>query len=526
MAQTFTDIAIKGWDKALTFNGLTLRQSFNDHHVFEATALLPEGYVLTLDKLKDLLGDDAMITIGLYDEVQSKSGKPHRGTLRAQGRFKGFVDQVVQILTPQGKALRVLGYSPTVFMDCGPRFRAFGDTNVGSIIDKVTGTYSGKLPALNKKGVSGKVDFSVQTQETDYRYLCRLADQFGKVFFYDGEKLFFGDFKDKDSTAEKLQWESQLKQAELSLNLAPLDFKITGYELESGAMESYVRPKENTNHHTLVGTAMKESAIYPTSNIFLSNIVKKETELPDRAQRLLSKQAYDLVRLQGVSNNPALKVGDRISISGTKELVGQDEYIILDINHSVSSDQTYCNTFSAVPAGYPFAMRMQATRNPLCGPLMAVVKDNNDPKKLERVRVQFIGDEEKTLSPWLRVLTPYTGNGGWYHLPEVDDQVVVQAEDFNIEKFPFVNGAFYHGKADAAHWHDPQNKKKGFQTEKVAFNIDDRTGKLTIEADDIEIIARKKIKTQSEESEFTTHQKTVVNGGAQLKLKAGRIDLN
>lgn len=514
MSHAITDISIKGWDKTLIVTSLSLRQSYNDHHAFELTALVPEGFALTLDRLKDILGETATISIRLKE------------TPGVQCRFTGFVDQTVPVWTPQGRALRVLGYSPTVFMDCGPRFRTFGETSVGAIVDKVANAYSSKISSLTKKGATGKVDFSVQTQETDYRYLCRLADQYGKVFFYDGEKMFFGDLKEKDDKADQLQWASQLKQVELSLNLAPLNFKLSGYALEASKVEEYSRPKENVSSNALVGAAIEESKIYPTSNIFLLNLNTGQSELADRSERLLSKQAYDLVRLQGVSNNPSLKVGDQISIGGSHELFGEGEYIILDINHSVSSDSTYRNTFSAVPAGYPFAMRMQATRNPLCGPLMAVVKENNDPKKLGRVRVQFIGDEEKTLSPWLRILTPYTGNGGWYYLPEVGDQVVVQAEDFNIEKFPFVSGAFYHGKADAAQWHDPQNKKKGFTTERVAFKIDDRTGKLTIEADDIEIIARKKIKTQSEESEFAARQKMKLDGGAQLKQQAARIDLN
>ncbi|NUO01630.1 MAG: hypothetical protein HUU01_13570, partial [Saprospiraceae bacterium] len=199
---------------------------------------------------------------------------------------------------------------------------------------------------------------------------------------------------------------------------------------------------------------------------------------------------------------------------------------IIEVNHIVNRDNAYSNTFTAIPSGFPFPVRMQNSNHPLCGPLMAIVKDHNDPDKLGRVRVEFIGDGEKTLSPWLRVLTPYTGFGGMYFLPEPEDRVVIQSEDFNIEKSPFVLGAFFQGSANAAQWHDPKNKKKGFTTEKVSFKIDDRSGKLTIEADDIEIKARKKLKTESEATEFTAGQNMKINGGRHLSLEASRIDLN
>jgi|GEM_PF-2259657 len=517
-------IKLEGWDNHWIFNGLNLRQSYNDHHMFELSVMVPhpgrkkgspQTPALTSQSLTQILGKEITLTI----KAEGKNG--------ASCIFKGFVDQVSPMWTSRACVLRIIGYSPEMFMDCGPRFRTFYQKSLSDIAQKIVGEYGSKLPPLNCNGAGAKIDFSVQTQETDYRFLCRLADNYGKVFYYDGRQMQFGDLEKKDSAnAIKIAFGEDLKQAGLSLNTAPLNFLLGAYELEKSQLEYYRCVNECAGGGRLVSEVVQQSAVYPVSNIHLFNLTAGQTELSEKAKRLLAKQAHELVRISGVSDLPSLQIGSKINITNTPEIFGQGEYILIEVNHNVQNDHSYSNTFTAVPAGYPFPLRMQNARNPLCGPLMAIVKDHDDPKKLGRVRVQFIGDEEKTLSPWLRVLTPYTGFGGMYWLPEPGDQVVVQSEDFNIEKFPYVDGAFYHGKADAAQWHDPKNKKKGFTTEKVAFKIDDRSGKLTIEADDIEIIARKKLKTKGDTADHIAEQRMKIDGGSHLGISAARIDLN
>ena len=87
---------------------------------------------------------------------------------------------------------------------------------------------------------------------------------------------------------------------------------------------------------------------------------------------------------------------------------------------------------------------------------MAIVKETNDEDQLGRVKVQLTMDENEVLTPWLRVLTSYTSQGGSLWLPEKGEQVVIFFEDFNPENAPFVVGGFYTGtnKADAWEAHE------------------------------------------------------------------------
>jgi uncharacterized protein involved in type VI secretion and phage assembly len=78
----------------------------------------------------------------------------------------------------------------------------------------------------------------------------------------------------------------------------------------------------------------------------------------------------------------------------------------------------------------------------------AVVRANEDPEKLGRVRVEypaFHGDSASTPSEWARVCLPYASNGhGYWLVPDVGDEVLVVFENGNLDH-PIVLGTLYSG---------------------------------------------------------------------------------
>lgn len=502
MAQVNVTVDIHGWDQSLVVKNLSLRQSYNQHHTFELLVNPSQDYILSTDKVKAILGEAAIIKLQLKEK-----GKEH-----IQCHFRGFVDAIDTTWASQGRVMQIKGYSPSIFMDCAPRFRTFYEQPLSTIIRKITSSYnSTHLPPLNQQGTGNKLHYSVQAQETDYSYLCRLAAQTGKVFFYDGEKYYFAELADTKQRTIVLEIEKDIQQANISLNLSPLSFRLGAYELEKSEMLSCSSHNQCNTTHPLANAVANKSSCYPNAEMHFNHLVKGLQELQKKGKHLLSGRAHELVQLRGVTNHPGLKIGSKIYVKGSKDMISSGEYLITQLQHSVGSDHAYRNSFTAVPAGFPFSTQMHRQQHTKTGPLMGIVKATNDPEKLGRVRVQFLGDEEKTLSPWLRVLVPYTKYGGMFFKPGIGDQVVVFCEDLAPENLPFVMGAFFHGKAKADHWHDPDNKLKGIATEKIQFLFNDRNGKLKISADEIEFIARQKI---------------TINGGHQLTQQASRIDLN
>jgi uncharacterized protein involved in type VI secretion and phage assembly len=111
----------------------------------------------------------------------------------------------------------------------------------------------------------------------------------------------------------------------------------------------------------------------------------------------------------------------------------------------------------------------------------AIVADNNDPKKLGRVRVKFIWDD-KAVTPWLRCVTTYAGRDrGFYFVPEKNEEVLVDFESGN-PNYPFVVGSLYNGKNNFnEHFDGDNNSKKAIRTiggNEILF--DDTQGKESI----------------------------------------------
>ena len=74
----------------------------------------------------------------------------------------------------------------------------------------------------------------------------------------------------------------------------------------------------------------------------------------------------------------------------------------------------------------------------------AIVVETKDPLQIGRVRVRYLWQQPTdTLSPWIRVVVPFTvGGGGMMMTPAVGDHVMVNFADGNIER-PYVSGYLY-----------------------------------------------------------------------------------
>lgn len=79
----------------------------------------------------------------------------------------------------------------------------------------------------------------------------------------------------------------------------------------------------------------------------------------------------------------------------------------------------------------------------------AIVRENNDPDKLGRLRVEypwFQGDSSEHPSEWAAVCVPYASQAaGFWFLPEVGDEVLVYLENGNLDQ-PVIFGSIYSAK--------------------------------------------------------------------------------
>ena len=157
-----------------------------------------------------------------------------------------------------------------------------------------------------------------------------------------------------------------------------------------------------------------------------------------------------------------------------------ETYRVIDIKH-YQSGQDYYNEFIAIPDVY-IAYYYDEEALPRAEQQIARVTDNNDPKGLGRVRVQFIWQEKyQAQTPWIRVVQPHAGaDKGFYFIPEIGEEVLVDFEDQNAER-PFVVGSNYNGK-EFSKYHTAGNDKKVIHTRSgTKIILNDGEGSVFIE---------------------------------------------
>lgn len=452
------DIYVAGRRTELTQNvdHLFIASRYDGHHTFTLSVSLSSEENVDRTVLESHLGEPIEIRYGRKGWFGGSSSS-----------FHGFIDEIIpQWSNDGGRTLTIKGWSPTVFLDCGPVFRCFSETTLNAVVETVLSRYNKFVPSVNiRTKQSQNIAWSVQSNETDYQYLCRLADQSAlQEMWYDGECLHFDDLTRPGAGEEiRLTHGGNLDNFSVSLNTSPLVFSVKTYDYVNGnSPEAEAGPMSSSN--ALINVALKKSAAYPIQRVSLPYPMEGAASLRPLIRRFASKQAHDLLVVSGQSNDPRLIIGSKILIDAKDDMLAGElsgQFVVIHINHQIAKNGQYGNGFTAVPIAHPYNLRMGA-RSPVCGPMAAVVADCNDPLRYGRVKVQFLADEQKALSPWLRCLTPYTGRGGVFQPPFKGDCVMVVPEGgFNFESGAYVDGAFFHKNNTAQKW-DPLTER-GFR---------------------------------------------------------------
>ena len=256
---------------------------------------------------------------------------------------------------------------------------------------------------------------------------------------------------------------------------------------------------------------MKEYNGYQQDGSQLQSILDEAMKL----QKMVWEQGQ--VLLHGDSVNTGVAVGKVIMVENRDgEYFGS--FRVTRVSHSYEQRGKYRNTFEAVPMDIDIYPLTDVNRYLTARPEMAVVTDTADPLQMSRVKVEFPWQRSgHQTTPWLRVATPYAGDGrGMHFIPEVGDTVVVGYEHGNVER-PYVQAALYNGNQKFGQWQSDSNNHKGFAT---------RGGHM-IEMDDTKDGERITItdKNSNMIQLDTTASSIVITAPEHLVLQAKNIDV-
>lgn len=483
-----TQIQIQiGGEELTRFSKLVINQKVHTHHRFSILQPLPKEFVAeAIDKAQNYVGQTVKITINPTSMITS-----------SPLNFVGVITEA-QVVRTSGASGGIIinGYSPTILMEGPPNIRSFSDKSLADIVQDVVGNYSSEnLKSSISVAKDSTLPYTVQYGESDFAFLCRIAQKKGEWFYFNGEELVFGKPKSKNFD---LEYGRTLHSFNIEMRAKSLGFEYLGYDPSNGDTQKANSGEVNYQPDGYSKSIFESSKkMFPnTSTMLYSHSLEEgnsRTHLIERVATQLQSRTADLVTAKGDSDETGLRIGDVIQIKepafsltgnpldGLKEQ-NFGNYILTDIMHICDESGTYHNSFDAVPESVLAPPYGNVHSFPSAESQPATIISNQDPAGLGRVQVAFAWQKAQgTHTPWIRMINPHSGGGkGFYFIPEEGEEVLVAFEGGNAEK-PFVLGAMYNGSA-SSNYYTQGNDQKVIHTRsgtKMIFN--DAKGSVFIE---------------------------------------------
>jgi uncharacterized protein involved in type VI secretion and phage assembly len=469
------NIKVSGYDKFVNFRDLTIHQAMNAHCTFEFFWRISPNIVTQAAEdfrhFRSFINADVMFSF--YNPVAN------RDVL-----FKGVVSHLSVVNRDGAHAgYRVKGYSQTIATEDLRYSRQFLDCTLKEIFEE---TLKGQaLGMWEQENISpkfqGRIAHSLQSNEHGWQYLTRLAANYGEWLYWDGTRLQLGQLRDAKTT---LINGSHLKSFELSSDVVSNKLSLSVFDTNSASTARGSMDKTtDTFKDSLINTSIDaQSNLYTrkTRDLQRHEYASNATSMADieRMNKLYtSGRAVAMATYIAVSHIP-INVGHIVTVNDR----GIDHPLIV-VESTISSVGIGNVTCRFV--GIPLDSQYPPYTNPLlhgqAGTQPAIVKENNDPEGMGRVKVTYSWGRTDNESPWLRVQTPYAGAGkGFYFIPEVGEEVRVDFEGGNPDK-AFVAAGHYNGRATSGYG-DAGNAVKAIHTKsgtRIVFN--DQEGSVHIE---------------------------------------------
>ncbi len=472
------------------FIRLKIKQSIYGVNEFEvvcrlSTFELNDSFII--NKSKNYIGAPVVISIDV--SAVGKNSAPDSII------FKGLITKVKGLKYGLSTTNEVVfkGKSPEILLDNLMGSRSFENKNLKQIVDEVLKPYPRDLLKTKiKPQTKQQFEYTVQHNENSYSFLRRLATRFGEWMYYDGSQFVFGELS--DSKTDLVVGINQ-SDFDFDINLNPINFKINFHDyfkdimVENQATKSIGKSQLSEPGILAHDKSVKHYSYQPKLYFNHLNVAKDDfTKQMNAISELQEKaQAAKMSSVKGVSHNPLVKLGGKVNIKAPKSKgkgrVDYGEFIVTSVTHTCDDMMNYKNKFKGISAEATIPDYTDPKIFPVGTSQSAVVTDNNDPENLGRVRVRFFWQEKGEMSPWIRSVNPYSANNrGFYFIPEIGDEVLVEYEGGDAEK-PYVVGSLYHGKNKPhTQWPEKDNSFKGIVTRNnLRLEFDDKKKITTID---------------------------------------------
>ena len=509
------------------FTTIYLKQVFNGHHVFDIGVLCPPlpGENIWYNERESMIAMQGQSVVIRMKHVISGD----------ESIFKGIITEIgMDGERGVSGTIHYRGCSPTILLESGKTMDSFMDYTLSAIVGEVVKNYGNGVEIVNKPLFNEQIPYAQMHEETGYEFLRRIAYQYGEWFYYDGQKLHFGNpQKDKDET---VTYDVDLDKVSFGSRVTPFHYSRHDYMAEDDR-PLYADDSASVNGiNTYLANAISTSESVYQSPTTLHN--KAVVGHPVHMNRLLEfekgRDTASLVWLKGKSKTCRVRIGEPIAVKIPASMCDRRDlgkYRVMSVIHEVDKNGVYSNTFEGIPA----SMERIPVNNvvlPDARPMLAKVISNTDPENIGRVQVQFVWQENQNKTTnWIRVRSLDAGtskavpkNRGFVFVPEKGDQVLVDFE-FGNPSCPYVSGSMFH-----------TNNGEGGKSENSVKSIITRSGHLIEFNDDeggewgITIEDRKKntikIDTSGDNILITANKDVTITAGETMTLNAKNLNIN
>ncbi len=427
------------------FLSFELNQSFNAHHSFELRmehGKLGLPGLINLEESRDFVGRTLSISFGNdHANMQNFAGMITHVSLTQSHGYQGVIV--------------LKGYSPTILIDRGPDLGSY----TGKTLKEIATIATNDVPQNDLRFSvqptrTETVDYLIQYKESDFDFLNRLSAEYLEWFYYDGERLNFG--KPDDLPTCKLTYGREIRTLEYGIKVNPIKHRKFSYlPHDNQLIDTASEVKAATLPDLNFAIERSKNTYSKVFNQPIEIRVDNEKELKNIVEHQEQANVGQLLAISAQSDSPLVRIGGvtEVETSVRQDLQfvtdGLGKFLITDVIHYFDDLGRYSNSFSGIVSATE-RIHVEKYEKPTADMQLAEVIDNEDPKGLGRIRVQFQWKcQANDTTEWLRLVTPNAGTGdrgnnrGFFSIPEVGDQVIVGFEEGNVAR-PIVMGSMYH----------------------------------------------------------------------------------
>ncbi|WP_296151311.1 phage baseplate assembly protein V [uncultured Flavobacterium sp.] len=469
-------IKISNYEKTVNFSGLKIRQELLAHAKFEFFWRISDKIATEpsedFDSFKKFFGMEVMFSF--FNFVTQK-----------EMLFKGLIDGMeIQNRDGASAGFLVKGHSHTIAMEDLKHSRQHLDKSLKDIFtDSLKGHTLGMWePEDIAPAHKDRLPSSLQSNEHSWKYLARLAKNYGEWLYWDGTRLQVGRLKDSKMT---LINGIHLKSFGMGSKLLSNKSSFSGYDYNAGSqIQGQLEKTEDNFNDSLMNTSLNAQKLH--------YIRKMDSDIPFHSYSLNAQNQGDIDRMNkletagkairmitySVESHVPVNVGHVLVIKN--KTVDHPVIVTKSEITSVGVGNLLCK-FEAIPADAKHPPYTNPEKQGKAKSQPAIVLDNNDPAGMGRVKVKYFWGKSDNESDWIRFPQAHAGSGkGFYFIPEIGEEVLVGFEGGNPDK-AFVSGANYNGSAVSGYADSGNNVKAIHTRSGTKILLNDGEGSVFIE---------------------------------------------